>query len=374
MRRRPAYLHNFFSRDDIHWASYIAGIFTLLESESGIEFEHGAHILIDSQVPIGKGVSSSAAIEVATMHALCAAFGITLGPLELARLCQRVENLIVGAACGVMDQVASNCGRENSLLSLLCQPAEIIGYIPIPQEIEFWGIDSGVRHAVSGSDYTSVRIGAFMGYRIIADLAGLKTQKIDSGLVTIDDPLWHGHLANITPDEYQREFASRLPKTINGADFLAKYVGTTDTVTRIDPHKTYAVNAPTEHGIYENFRVNEFESLLQKLSSERDLEGLGHLMLASHESYRACGLTEHGTERLVELVSAGRDQGLYGARITGGGSGGTVVVLAKAGGREVIEKLSAKYQSETGRQPYIFHGSSCGAADFGQLRLEWVAE
>lgn len=65
-------------------------------------------------------------------------------------------------------------GQPDHLLALLCQPAEVRGFIPLPSSIGFWGINSGIRHAVSGSDYTSVRAGTFMGYRIIMDLSGLR--------------------------------------------------------------------------------------------------------------------------------------------------------------------------------------------------------
>ena len=284
-----------FSKQNIHWASYVAGVFTILEAERGIEFQNGARILIDSQVPTGKGVSSSAAIEVAAMQSVCAAFGITIEPLELAMLCQKVENLIVGAPCGIMDQVTSHCGSENSLLSLLCQPAEIRESVSIPKDIEFWGIDSGVSHAVTGADYGAVRIGAFIGYRIIAHLAGLAVRKTGEQQVEIDDERWHGYLSNVTPEQYEQDFAESIPETIGGRDFLTEYGGTTDNVTTIDPAKTYAVKAPAEHGIYENFRVNEFSRLLKTGS---DLETLGRLMFESHASYRACGLTEPGTSAL----------------------------------------------------------------------------
>ena len=73
----------------------------------------------------GKGVSSSAAVEVATMQALNAAFGIGLEGSEIARLCQMVENNVVGAPCGIMDQMASALGRENELLAISCQPARV---------------------------------------------------------------------------------------------------------------------------------------------------------------------------------------------------------------------------------------------------------
>jgi galactokinase len=348
-----------------HWASYVAGAFFVLQRELGVDFQSGARILISSQIPIGKGVSSSAALEVAAMQAICSAFEILLEPRELALLCQNVENAIVGAACGVMDQITAHCGVENALISLLCQPAEMQGVVPIPETLEFWGIDSGVRHAVAGSDYTSVRVGAFIGYRIIADLAGFQMDEVGN----IDDNRWHGYLANVSVTEYEKEFASKLPVKISGKEFMEKYVGTTDAVTRIDPAKTYAVKAPAEHAIFENHRVKDFAELLDAAQNDDELDVLGELMFQSHASYEACGLTEAGTDRIVKLVRESRDKGLFGARITGGGSGGTVAVLSRRGNRPAVSEVARQYERDTGKKPYIFHGSSPGCSTFGHLRL-----
>ena len=361
---------DFFSRDRSNgWASYGAGVFFVLKRERGVDFQTGARILISSQVPVGKGVSSSAALEVAVMQAVCTAYEIAIEPRELAMLCQKVENSIVGAACGVMDQVTSHCGVENALTSLLCQPAEIGEAVKIPDGIEFWGIDSGVRHAVAGSDYTSVRVGAFMGYCIIARLAGLDVDQIGRGLVAIDDSQWHGYLANVSPTEYEQEFASQIPTAISGQDFLKSYGGTTDTVTKIDMARMYAVKAPTEHAIYESSRVHAFAKLLDDPANGATLDRLGELMFQSHKSYATCGLTESRTNRIVELVREYRGNGLFGARITGGGSGGTVAVLARRGSRQAILQLATRFGSESGQKPYIFHGSSPGCSTFGHLRL-----
>ena len=87
----------------------------------------------------------------------------------VALLCQQAENLVVGAPCGVMDQMTSSCGKAYRLLVLLCQPAELQGHVPIPDGVDIAGIDSGVRHAVTGAAYGEVRTGAFMGYRMIAE-------------------------------------------------------------------------------------------------------------------------------------------------------------------------------------------------------------
>src|SRR5207248_2949912 len=165
----------FFAHDPRSaWAAYIAGPVLTLLRDTQSEFNGGLRILIDSAVPEGKGVSSSAAVEVATMRAFASAIKIEVPGQKLARLCQLAENHIVGAPCGIMDQMTAALGRENELLALRCQPAIIEGFVKLPNDIALWGIDSGIRHAVSGSEYTSVRCGAFMGYRIIADAAGLR--------------------------------------------------------------------------------------------------------------------------------------------------------------------------------------------------------
>jgi galactokinase len=363
----------YFQRDPSrHWAAYVAGVFLVLERERCIHFPGGARILISSRVPSGKGVSSSAALEVAAMRAVTAAFDIQIEGREMALLCQMVENLIVGAPCGVMDQMTSACGESNRLLALLCQPAEMVGMIAIPDQIGFWGLDSGVRHSVSGADYGSVRAGAFMGYRIIASIAGLKSTEAKSGtLVRIDDSRWGGYLSNVTPSEFEQDYAMHLPERIGGAEFLERYQGTTDPLTRIDPEGNYPVRVPTAHAIYENYRVRVFAELLSRgNTSDRSLELLGELMYQSHASYSACGLSVAGTDRLVELVrEAGRAQRLYGAKITGGGSGGTVAVLGDRDAGKAIEDLAERYAEDTGHNPYIFAGSSPGSTAFGHLKL-----
>ena len=353
-----------------HWASYVAGVFFVLKHELKLDFKNGARILISSHVPVGKGVSSSAALEVATMQSVCSAYNVDLDARKVAMLCQKVENHIAGAPCGVMDQIASSCGVEHSLISILCQPAEIQGTIAIPEEIEFWGIDSGVRHSVSGADYASVRAAAFMGYRILAKEAGFASTATGGGIVNDEDNRWKGCLANISIDEYETYFSTVLPEEIGGGEFLKLYDGITDPVSHIIETVKYKVRASTKHAIFESHRVKEFARLLNENLKGKNSEALGRLMFESHESYSACGLTEPRTDRIVELVRQSRSQGLYGARITGGGNGGTVAVLARRNSVKAIASLLGQIERETGQRPYLFSGSSPGAARFGNLRLK----
>ena len=360
-----------------HWAAYVAGVFHVLAREHRARFTRGAAILVESDVPEGKGVSSSAAIEAATMEAVLAAWRIALEPRMRAIRCQQVENLIVGAPCGVMDQMTSICGEAGSLMALLCQPAELHDSIRLPAALGVWGIDSGIRHAVTGADYGGVRVGAFMGYRILADLAGLAVEPTGvAGHVRVHDPRWHGYLANVG-DETFHEFEGRIPDTLPGAAFLGRYGGTTDPVTRVDSSRTYAVRTPTGHPIYEHLRVSEWARLLESADASgapedvrRTALRLGELMYLSHASYSACGLGSDGTDRLVTLArEAGPSRGIYGAKITGGGSGGTVAVLADATAGEAVRALARQYTADTGRDAYLFEGSSPGAAGVGAIRL-----
>ncbi|CAA0814952.1 L-arabinokinase [Striga hermonthica] len=118
----------YFARDPSQrWAAYIAGTILVLMKELGIRFENSISMLVSSAVPEGKGVSSSASVEVATMSAVAAAHGLNIDPRELALLCQKVENHVVGAPCGVMDQMTSSCGEANKLLAMVCQvPASLV--------------------------------------------------------------------------------------------------------------------------------------------------------------------------------------------------------------------------------------------------------
>jgi len=132
------------------------------------------------------------------------------------------------------------------------------------------------------------------------------------------------------------------------------------------------VRQPTAHPIYEHHRVQLFRELLVQRPVNAEL--LGELMYQSHASYSACGLGSSGTDRLVELIrAAGPGAGLYGAKITGGGSGGTVAVLTQSGSGELIEQIADDYSHATGREVEILHGSSPGAVAWGRQRLTFLS-
>jgi L-arabinokinase len=189
--------------------------------------------------------------------------------------------------------------------------------------------------------------------------------------VRVEDPRWGGYLANVGGEAFRR-FERDIPDTVDGAAFLARYGGTTDLVTRVDPARRYAVRAPTAHPIYEHERVNEWARLLTALSAgASDAGHLGALMYESHASYSACGLGSDGTDRLVALArAAGPARGIHGAKITGGGSGGTVALLADASAGDAVRAIAREYSDQTGRAAYVFEGTSPGAARIGAIRLD----
>jgi L-arabinokinase len=328
----------------------------------------GIRLVVLSDVPEGKGVSSSAALEVACLYAFASCWDLSFSDGEAAAACQRAENDVAGAPCGIMDQVTVVSGRRDRLLRLICQPATIEGYVAIPDEWRFLGIDSGIRHAVTGADYGTVRTAAFMGYRILVERLGLGAD-VHAGRARVDDSRLRGYLANMTPEEFEHDHLRHIPERLDGASFLARYGGITDPVTRVDPGRTYAVRTATAHPIHEHARVRQFASLLDaRPATEQAAIEMGRLMRASHDSYSACGLGSDGTDRLVQLVEEqGPARGLYGGKITGGGSGGTVAVLARADAREAVRDVSRRYTEETGRRAEVFDGSSPGAAATGVL-------
>lgn len=355
------------------WAVYVLGCFLVLQKEKDILLT-GANVFIESKVPWGKGVSSSAALEVATMNALNQFYNLSLGKEELAVLAQMAENLVAGAPCGLMDQLSSHLGQKNKLLPLICQPHHVEKPISIPSGVNFSGIDSGIRHAVSGASYADVRAAAFMSYTIIASSEGTSFDELTHARISGD---WgrlpyKGFLANIPVSMFEDKYVSLLPQEISGKDFLDQFKVSIDTVTTIDPGKTYRPGVCGSHPVYENERVNEFKTLLKSFRKQDDkqhsLIRMGALMLASHDSYSAVGLGNEFTDKIVNMVrDAGSANGVYGARVSGGGNGGTVCILSYGKeGKNSVKEIYARYKKELKRKLFLFSGSSHGADKLNQ--------
>ena len=375
----------FSTQSEARWAAYVIGVIGVLahepEAREALAACGGLSILVSSAVPEGKGVSSSAAVEVGTMMAALGALGIELQPAErVALLCQKAENFVVGAPCGVMDQMASALGSEAMLLPLLCQPATLRPPVPIPAHLRFWGIDSGVRHSVGGSDYGTVRTATFMARAVLRKVLAERNAAAAASPATAmpavpAEVAAVEHLVAISPS-LLAELAPCLPDAILGAHFLGEYASHGDAATTVDPAATYDLRGCAAHPVHEHFRVGCFEALLRGSPSEAQLVSLGELMYQSHASYSAIGLGSEATDLLVQLVRAlGPTSGLYGAKITGGGSGGTVCVLGSATDKAAasFQEVLAKYAARSGHAPYVVSGSSHGAVAFGHIEADLSA-
>lgn len=225
-----------------------------------------------------------------------------------------------------MDQMASALGQPHALLALRCQPAELEPPLALPPEIAFYGVDSGVRHSVGGADYGTVRAAAFMGLRIISQLAqevgkgtaqsaadgarhaaasscnaGSASGQPASEAAPAQPPpaAFRGYLANLPPSRFSSDFERHLPEWLAGAEFALQYGSHHyDAVTTVQGDRSYPVRVSTGHPVHESFRVAAFRELLEAGASGAVQKALlGELMLQSHASYGACGLGSAGTDR-----------------------------------------------------------------------------
>lgn len=363
----------FFSTPSNHWAAYVLGALIVLHKHNGVPLPQGLGLLIASDVPEGRGVSSSAAAEVSALYAVAKALEVALAPDRAAWLAQRMEHTLAGAPCGLMDQLAVVHGGIDQLLRIKCQPGTVEGLVVCPSELRFWGIDSGVSHAVSGADYGTVRVATFMGYRILAHLMAMPVERGTASQVHITDERFGGFLANVPPSVLV-PLLSHVPEIQSGADFLQTYGGSTDTVTTIAPAVRYHVRASLAHAVLDSHRARVFGALLDSPHAAAHATDLGELMLQSHESYGVIGLGSDATSALVADVRAASSGGVFGGRITGGGSGGTVCVLAHADADAQVQAIADRHSHRMGKRCHVFRGTSPGAEAFGAHQVMWQGE
>jgi L-arabinokinase len=360
---------------EVRWTAYVLGAFFLLRNRYPQQVNSGASIYIESEVPRNKGVSSSAAVEVAVMKAAAACYGIIFQGVELAEACQWVENVIAESACGIMDQAASVLGDEGHVLPLLCQPCVLRPLVKLPEGLRCWAIDSGVRHAVTGIEYEAARAAAFIGYRMICEWENLPLKKDESGPIPrFTDPRWRGFLSNLAPSIFRSKYEQRLPELISGAEILSCGGEHPDPFTVVRPEVNYRVRACTRYAVEENQRIELFIELARGTTQQPSVAAfrqMGELMFQSHWSYTECGLGCKATDQLIDLVRqhCGEDL-LFGAKITGGGAGGTVAVLGSVAGASAFQKVVAEYGRLQSFEPYVFEGSSIGADRYGIRELQ----
>lgn len=321
------------------WSHYVFGCLLVLNRKKNWKPSGGLLITVYSEVPEGMGVSSSAALEIATLKAVAAMDGITWTGTELAVLGQEAENQVVGAPCGLMDQLASAYGVSGQLLPILCRPDVLKPSFPLPAGTAVVGWPSGVKHDVGASPYGIARAAAFMGKKWVETKKGKK---------------W-GHASEI-PIEWVIS-DSTFPVSMRGSEFLKEMGGVDDPLSRIDPNIEYPMQAALRFPIEETARTTGVIDLLTRKAKtdESVCREIGQLLYKSHQGYTEMGLGCDETDQMVNRIrELGPDNGFYGARISGGGSGGTVVVFLKEEAVGQLQKVSQElFFSENGPLPLI---------------------
>ena len=318
------------------WVRYPLGCLVLFSEAWRWRPAGGLAFSIRSAVPASMGVSSSAALEVATLRGLEQLAGKSFKGTALARLAQRAENEIVGAACGLMDQLAVAHGRVGELLPILCRPDVLYERVRLPEGAVVVGWPSGVRHAVADSPYATARAAAFMAKRILERETGTQL----------------GFLSEMEPAALAAVSHDQLPDAISGNAFLSRYDSVDDPQSRIERNRRYPVRAAATFAIEENARSAAALQALRdaRPANRRDaLVAVGELLMRSHAGYGDIGLGCGQTDAMVDAVRAcGLERGFYGARVSGGGSGGTVVVLAEAAALPLLDELVARVTPNLG--------------------------
>jgi len=322
-------------QDAPKWVRYPYGCLWLFSAAQDWKPQGGLKFQISSSVPESMGVSSSAALEVATLRALEKLSGKKFTGTKLAQLAQRAENEIVGAPCGLMDQLASAYGVRGALLPILCRPDKLGDAVKLPTGVIAVGWPSGVKHAVSDSPYATARTGAFMGKKLIEKGTKWKLS----------------HATELSPSQVRSLSEEILPVTMTGRIFKNRCGRVDDPLSVIEAPRRYDVRAAVSFPVEENYRSELAVALLRGItkSNRRDsLKVLGELLYQSHAGYSSIGLGCAETDQMVEGVrSLGVSKGFYGARVSGGGSGGTVVVLLDKIALPALNRLARKLKRPT---------------------------
>lgn len=301
-------LKNIARDPERRWADYSKGVLKEILA-AGLPLG-GLRLALASDLPIGAGVSSSAALELAAFKAARALFGgPALPPMEEARLCQRAEVNFVGVPCGLLDQFSSNFGRENHLLFLDCAVLEHEA-LPIGRrDLRVVVSDCGVKHELADGQYAALRQSC--------ERAARELEKL------LQRPV------RFLRDVGREEFA-RFATQVNPAD-----------------------RPRAEHVIGENTRVLQGVEALKR----GDLRLLGKLMVESHGSSR--DLFGNSIKELDALIAIAQTlPGFIGGKLSGGGFGGATVNFVEAGAVEAFSKsLAERYRAETGIQPAILLSS-----------------
>jgi galactokinase len=298
-RERPGAVLEFTLGDEAprrDWGDYVQGVTSALRQHD-VRLANGFDLDIASDVPVGSGLSSSAALMVAVLRAVRELFGLPMGDEELARVAQRGEVNFVGVPVGIMDQMAASLAGEREALFL---DTRSLGFerIPIPSELDLVVIDSGISHHHASGGYVTRRRESEAAARLL-------------GVATLRQATLHD--LELHPD---------IPSV------LARRA---------------------RHVITENVRVLAARDALSRL----DLPTLGALLNQSHDSLRDdYEVSVPDVDLLVDVARS--ETHVFGARMTGGGFGGAVVIAAAGGrGLTVAEHITSEYATRARRRATI---------------------
>ena len=286
------------------WVNYILGVYYFLQKEQKNKLK-GVEIFFSGNIPIGKGLSSSAALEVATCYLLSLLFDIKIDPVKMAKICQETENEFVGVPCGIMDQFICILGQEGKAVFLDCRNLDY-NYVPIgASNMDIMITDSGIKRNLKVSPYKQRKDECKTSVELLKKLI----PKL-------------GSLRDLSVKEFKK-YENILPEV------LRKRV---------------------KHVVFENERVNKSFDLLKK----GDLKEFGKLMYDSHMSLKED--YEVSCRELDILVESAKGcEGVIGSRMTGAGFGGCTVTLTETKKTEDIKNIiEKKYFKKTAIKPDIY--------------------
>jgi len=286
---------------EVGWIDYIKGVAAELEAE-GVVLQ-GASIEIDSDIPLGGGLSSSASLELGVATVLLAIAGTSIPAPQLALLCQRAEHRFAGVKCGIMDQFTIACANKGNAIMLDCRSLDAT-QISIPNDAGFVVTDSGVRHRLPDGDYNDRADECAAAVSLLA--------KVIPGLTTLRD------------------------LSLNGLEMHEELLG--DVLYR-----------RCRHIVTDNARVHYAVDAL----GSGDLALLGSLLDACHKSLKDD--FEISCDEVNTLVDVANScEGVFGSRIIGGGFGGCVLSLTTAGYVDrVAAQIAASYKPVLGQDPWV---------------------
>ena len=291
-----------------NWVNYPLGVFKYL-LEAGMTANSGFDMLDMSSVPPGAGLSSSAAIELSSGYAMSALYGFDVDKKTLVRIGRQSENLFVGMPCGILDQGVSGYGKADSLVFIDCLTEEFSNF-PLPHKCRFWLFNSTKKHALVDGLYAERHAECMEAAKILSEGGKMRL------------------LRHFTISDLEAAKSKMTQKVYNRA----------------------------KHVIEENERVLKAKDLLLR----GDITGVGKLLNASHESSKT--LFENSCEELDFLVdTVSGIEGVYGARLTGGGFGGAVMAFTDdTFSQTQANEVSQIYAKKFGKQPMIF---TCASGD-----------